>query len=278
MVCGMPPPRALFQSTLPAWGATSTSLALVESPQNFNPRSPHGERHITISDNPPWGRISIHAPRMGSDLTTTVKSLMCKNFNPRSPHGERHGDSHVRGDIVEFQSTLPAWGATIQLYRYQPGLYISIHAPRMGSDSLSLAKRISSTVFQSTLPAWGATYPLNPASSQAIFQSTLPAWGATDKRWKHRRGVCISIHAPRMGSDPPAWTMISFRATFQSTLPAWGATAALQIFFGHFIISIHAPRMGSDVSVIQKCAIFVLFQSTLPAWGATLSSPILAYV
>ena len=37
-------------------------------------------------------------------------------------------------------------------------------------------------------------------------------------------GKCISIHAPRMGSD---WALIRLavrRATFQSTLPGWGAT------------------------------------------------------
>ena len=33
--------------------------------------------------------ISIHAPRMGSDLTERVNSSGSHNFNPRSPHGER---------------------------------------------------------------------------------------------------------------------------------------------------------------------------------------------
>ena len=56
---------------------------------NFNPRSPRGERlkhgKVLSSKN-----ISIHAPRVGSD--DTVK-LTCE-------------------DLLTFQSTLPAWGAT----------------------------------------------------------------------------------------------------------------------------------------------------------------------
>ena len=55
-----------FQSTLPAWGAT---LGL------WSP----GE----------MVKISIHAPRVGSDsgVTSTMRSQ--SHFNPRSPRGER---------------------------------------------------------------------------------------------------------------------------------------------------------------------------------------------
>ena len=34
---------------------------------------------------------------------------------------------------------------------------ISIHAPRVGSDSAALACFMLSVLFQSTLPVWGAT-------------------------------------------------------------------------------------------------------------------------
>ena len=57
----------------------------------------------------------------------------------------------------------------------------------------------------------------------------------------------ISIHAPRMGSDP------------DTTTPA----------AVHDTISIHAPRMGSDVVGGQKPFWSLRFQSTLPGWGAT---------
>ena len=78
----------------------------------------------------------------------------------------------------QFQSTLPAWGATSTWGASSGGTYISIHAPRMGSDNLD-------------------------ADSKRIAQISIhaPRMGS-DARQDH----CllqhpISIHAPRMGSD-----------------------------------------------------------------------------
>ena len=79
-----------FQSTLPVWGATSFGPACLQNFFYFNPRSPCGERPGKYilqlpgfrfqSTLPVWGAtiiskylegrdgISIHAPRVGSDL------------------------------------------------------------------------------------------------------------------------------------------------------------------------------------------------------------------
>ena len=127
--------RELFQSTLPAWGATCISNIKLKLRTYFNPRSPHGERHTFFCLWRVWRQISIHAPRMGSDSTAlesnitngifqstlpawgatkgkTRKTAPKRNFNPRSPHGERPIPTSSR-----------------------PSAVISIHAPRMGSDS-----------------------------------------------------------------------------------------------------------------------------------------------
>ena len=56
--------------------------------------------------------ISIHAPRVGSDVIAFGWLLHC----------------------VEFQSTLPAWGATPLARQVAMIQLISIHAPRVGSD------------------------------------------------------------------------------------------------------------------------------------------------
>ena len=102
-----------FQSTLPVWGAT---LAQVR----FKP--------MMI--------ISIHAPRVGSDKSVTYLVTLANYFNPRSPCGERLISSSQPSGGSVFQSTLPVWGAT---NRHQQTIHhrkISIHAPRVGSDSL----------------------------------------------------------------------------------------------------------------------------------------------
>ena len=56
----------IFQPTLPARGATMQLADEIGCEQDFNPRSPHGERR---------GKQK-YCPA-------------CKDFNPRSPHGER---------------------------------------------------------------------------------------------------------------------------------------------------------------------------------------------
>ena len=123
----------------------------------FNPHSPHRERQSSSLLCVVLHYISIHAPRMGSNRPTSKKRCRILNFNPRSPHGERPVDRNLPVIILGFQSTLPAWGATVRRawYYYRP--LISIHAPRMGSDFVSF-DTFHASRFQSTLPAWGATF------------------------------------------------------------------------------------------------------------------------
>ena len=148
----------------------------------------------------------------------------------------------------QFQSTLPARGATTAQRANHCRLSISIHAPRTGSDGF---------------------LPSGPAAA-SVFQSTLPARGATLRFGRRPRRSCISIHAPRTGSDvsrdrrvpvliyfnprSPHGERRPFPASgipgvgFQSTLPARGATPFRQRRTATRGISIHAPRTGSDTA------------------------------
>ena len=101
-----------FQSTLPVRGATRGRRKSGPCVDDFNPRSPCGERLRRRAGTAPWKRISIHAPRAGSDERPAKKPLSpClfqstlpvrgatrpraeaqtnqNHFNPRSPCGER---------------------------------------------------------------------------------------------------------------------------------------------------------------------------------------------
>ena len=102
-----------------------------------------------------------------------------------------------------------------------------------------------------------------------IFQSTLPGWGATHAPRRRQPQLLISIHAPRMGSDPAFIIFLPKFKIFQSTLPGWGATGAGCRGEMAVRISIHAPRMGSDSGIISNWPMMRGFQSTLPGWGAT---------
>ena len=172
---------------------------------DFNPRFPRGKRlsaHRSILD--AVRRISIHASRVGSDLSRVPVFLFASisihasrvgsdwvrpagraaraHFNPRFPRGKRLSTSATSCSHQIFQSTLPAWEATFSSRPETPFPAISIHASRVGSDFTSLRQRRELLQFQSTLPAWEATFAgLDLARSAVLFQSTLPAWEATSR-------------------------------------------------------------------------------------------------
>ena len=110
----------------------------------------------------PGRTISIHAPRTGSDGACRWRLDSPAHFNPRSPHGERPRFTTARCAPCSFQSTLPARGATVAALSEKSGIsfqstlpargatnwddinkayseYISIHAPRTGSDQRQMA-------------------------------------------------------------------------------------------------------------------------------------------
>ena len=212
-----------FQSTLPARGATVHARCLQED-LYFNPRSPHGERREQLLAAVSFCAISIHAPRTGSDCVWVGNGS-----------GWR-----------AFQSTLPARGATGGIQHFVPAIAISIHAPRTGSDGDLLSRRLFLFTISIHAPRTGSDRPLrwrwasapyfNPRSphgerreraaaptEKQRFQSTLPARGAT--------------FAP---------VVLDATDRFQSTLPARGATSAVDFKAVRLHISIHAPRTGSD--------------------------------
>ena len=146
--------------------------------QDFNPRSPHGERPTRAHGG--W-RTSYFNPRSphGERHVLWCRLVIRQDFNPRSPHGERPLTESFPICVKLFQSTLPARGATV---RHNTGLHsqgISIHAPRTGSDC---SANNSSSLRRN----------FNPRSPHGERH------GAGDGQ---DANAGISIHAPRTGSD-----------------------------------------------------------------------------
>ena len=154
------PARCRFQSTLPARGATEMAKLLrqngvisIHAPRtgsdmradekcgNRTEISIHAPRTGSdVEDMYAYGRecISIHAPRTGSDLGARRHGCRPHNFNPRSPHGERqHGQRCAASQCNHFNPRSPHGerhhGTGLQSNRD----WISIHAPRTGSDVLA---------------------------------------------------------------------------------------------------------------------------------------------
>ena len=124
-----------FQSTPPARGATWHGNLYGHPTKDFNPRPPQGERLC----------------RYRSDKTEQ------EHFNPRPPQGERQQAIKIIMRFLVFQSTPPARGATSSWVKANAKADISIHAPRKGSDAMSVTFNAIKSLFQSTPPARGAT-------------------------------------------------------------------------------------------------------------------------
>ena len=145
-----------------------------------------------------------------------------------------------------FQSTPPAWEATLYCVYCTQSIGVSIHAPRVGGDALR-SRPHWSIWFQSTPPAWEATAVINVTLPPLVFQSTPPAWEATkaDADWYSEAKV--SIHAPRVGGDMALFMDERMIFMFQSTPPAWEATHQFRQWEPANDVSIHAPRVGGDI-------------------------------
>ena len=145
----------------------------------FNPLSPHGERLLLFVPSSFLSKISIHSPRMGRDL------VWCQLMNT----------SRL------FQSTLPAWGETLNISRLYNSCWISIHSPRMGRDYMGWVKFTNYKNFNPLSPHGERLTSTGWTIKPSTFQSTLPAWGETWQSWISSRLCRISIHSPRMGRD-----------------------------------------------------------------------------
>ena len=192
---------ARFQSTLPARGATRR-FGSCRRRYRISIHAPRTGSDQEATQTVTEAAISIHAPRTGSDNAGTQEAIRQQNFNPRSPHGERRYNKGYGACSVRFQSTLPARGATALTAERIRGVAISIHAPRTGSDLVLVDMVLYLLNFNPRSPH-GERQQLFPKWKQLkqAFQSTLPARGATRHHPRPGRRQGISIHAPRTGSD-----------------------------------------------------------------------------
>jgi len=105
------PPNMVFQSTLPVRGATGAVPTFMQEVR-ISIHAPRAGSDVDALKGKGQFTISIHAPRAGSDMSHTPFLPRHRYFNPRSPCGERQ---------------------VVLVVRVGKRL-ISIHAPRAGSD------------------------------------------------------------------------------------------------------------------------------------------------
>ena len=195
--------------------------------------------------------------------------LELANFNPRSPCGERRQAPGRCRYMRVFQSTLPVRGATgtynaqynrffisihapragsdrLGRYPEDAAIEISIHAPRAGSDHDHLCVGAEYVGFQSTLPVRGATHAAMSLYHLIKFQSTLPVRGATGSDASSATSLANFNPRSPCGERPDAVRAVVHGQEISIHAPRAGSDARAPSAAKQIRISIHAPRAGSD--------------------------------
>ena len=197
---------------------------------NFNPRSPCGERLVPCRLVWDHWKISIHAPRAGSDDSVHVYSSVHNHFNPRSPCGERLGCRPDHKTRKYFNPRSPCGERQTGEENLYDKIQISIHAPRAGSDGLGRHAEVHGSI-----------------------SIHAPRAGSDGRPFFLAQCLLISIHAPRAGSDAKRLTAPAMAVLFQSTLPVRGATANTSIFLYEFPACLLSSPYKSDMSHFPRC-------------------------
>ena len=173
--------RETFQSTLPVRGATRGRFAALGCPTRISIHAPREGSELGyhwVSYKKVW--ISIHAPREGSDLRR-----LCTAHSPHiSIHAPREGSDRSRHlpscRTAHFNPRSPRGERLREKAVKADFKPISIHAPREGSDYMAFSIFRNRCDFN----------PRSPRGERPV------APGGDVSRYD------ISIHAPREGSDP----------------------------------------------------------------------------
>ena len=142
----------------PRTGSDIARRAIQNFRQNFNPRSPHGERRGGAGKKSRHARISTHAPRTGSDNAQHGGDPSNKSISthaPRTGSDDRTEINHI--GLLCISTHAPRTGSDFFRVSVWDKQAISTHAPRTGSDRRKAMYNIIVYEFQPTLPARGAT-------------------------------------------------------------------------------------------------------------------------
>ena len=153
----------------------------------------------------------------------------------------------------EFQSTLPVWGATWRALReYRLHRHFNPRSP-CGERLRHIPQAGGCTAFQSTLPVWGATLvQIQRVIPFLYFNPRSPCGERRDGLGALTPKGGISIHAPRVGSDPNVVDTLKLKSGISIHAPRVGSDVRLVHQKEEDKISIHAPRVGSDGKILAS--------------------------
>ena len=212
-----------FLSTLPARGATVLIFFVFFAVLVFLSTLP--ARGATVGQNCGYASYVYFYPRSprGERPTPFLYPAVCSGFLSTLPARGATGQSGHSGTSWYISIHAPREGSDLGIYAIKDTLAISIHAPREGSDERYTETGHPYLVFLSTLPARGATPTTIHEYFNLIFLSTLPARGATQVPGCTRVPLRFLSTLPARGATSPPDQFFQ-SGQFLSTLPARGAT------------------------------------------------------
>ena len=239
---------------------------------DFNPRSPHGERHNPPDDDLLAEVISTHAPRTGSDGDPGFYESWDEIFQPTLPaRGATLTISLLFCACTTFQPTLPARGAT-RMHRLQSAgiWYFNPRSPHGERPRPPLAPETRNRDFNPRSPHGERRRTYTTVEDIHGISTHAPRTGSdTHLPLLASPAGDISTHAPRTGSDVRLIRQHVVEQHFNPRSPH-GERLPMDFSIAPSVdISTHAPRTGSDFQTVLMCGKLHRFQPTLPARGAT---------
>ena len=232
-------------------GATGRYWAHNMGFDDFNPRSPCGERHHYVNGKSSPNEISTHAPHAGSD-EAKPQLLERMSISTHAPHAGSDPvfEKSIHAD-ADFNPRSPCGERLLNPIFFVTAEGISTHAPHAGSDVPFRCSYHWYLLFQPTLPMRGATGLMRHLRACREFQPTLPMRGATHQRSIGAASWGISTHAPHAGSDS-VLSLVPSMETISTHAPHAGSDDLRSARVHERRISTHAPHAGSDWVSIDK--------------------------
>ncbi len=212
-----------FQSPLPARGATLPQKKHWKEDKSQSPLPARGATWDGTAEIAATAGFQSPLPARGATGAAHRQAQSIRYFNPRSPRGERPDGPRGRPPVGHFNPRSPRGERRLCSGGDKARDYISIPAPREGSDDADFCCKFF----------LGISIPAPREGSD----------GRAERR--RRRDWYFNPRSPR-GERPTVKVLAYFSASFQSPLPARGATVWRGCGCSLQYISIPAPREGSD--------------------------------
>ena len=167
--------------------------------------------------------------------------------------------------MSQFQSTLPVRGATGTYNAQYNRFFISIHAPRAGSDRLGRYPEDAAIEISIHAPRAGSDHDHLCVGAEYVgFQSTLPVRGATHAAMSLYHLIKFQSTLPVRGATPATCRSLGRLEHFNPRSPCGERhPQGAQIQQGPHI-SIHAPRAGSDTGDPARAPLSLNFNPRSP--------------